>query len=259
MCVRTPGVVNFAVVKKNGSGRIFPQPVPPDPHLVRNDERQTPRVSFLSVLLQFCFFLQFWVDKDERLILFCLVMSNPPPLPPMESPIQPPPLPWLPPLETPRVPQPLLWWYLNQVQLWKRCQAERLRSAPQVWGVGQHPSNPVVISDDEAEEKLEGEDPANPIVITDDDEEMVEGEHPSHPIVISDDEPEEEEEDPQPPVITPPPSPEYGGDIDSEEEYIEIAKSLQSIVDQASPDYLQWFIPHLQGMLDQADEIMEED
>ncbi len=90
---------------------------------------------------------------------------------------------------------------------------------------GQHPSNTVVISDDE-EEKLEGQHPANPIVISDDEEEWMEGEHPSNPIVVSDDD-EVEEEDPQPPVLTPQPSPEYGGDIDSELEYIEIANNLQ--------------------------------
>jgi hypothetical protein len=128
---------------------------------------------------------------------------------------------------------PLPWWYLNQCQLWSNCQAQRRQQAPRIWLEGEHPSNPVLVSDDEEGDvvQLEGKHPSNPIVISDD--EMVEGEHPSHPIVISDDEPEEEEEDPQPPVITPPPSPEYGGDSDFESE--EIAKSLQSLVDQADP------------------------
>ncbi len=119
------------------------------------------------------------------MILFCLAMSNPPPLPPIESPIQPPPLPaWaqLPALETPILPPPLPWWYRNQCELLRNCQeAKRAKDRAQAAAaeekkslMGDHPSNPINISDFDDDVVLEGKYPFIPIVISDDDQEVEE-------------------------------------------------------------------------------------
>ncbi len=128
----------------------------------------------------------------------------------------------------------LPWWYTNQCTLLKACQAQRHHQVPRVWLEGEHPSNPVLVSDDE-----EGEDA------------KLEGKHPSNPIVISDD-----EEEPRPPVITPLPSPEYGDDLDSDMEYAEIARSLQSLVDNSEPGD-EWVADMLHGIVQQVDDILD--
>jgi hypothetical protein len=107
---------------------------------------------------------------------------------------------------------------------------------------------------------LEGEHPSNPIVVSsDEEEEGLEGEHPSNPIVISSDDEEVEEEDPQPPVITPPPSPEYGGDLDEDLEYYEISRSLDALVHDAEEADMDWIVPALEAMIHSMEEDMDQE
>jgi hypothetical protein len=124
------------------------------------------------------------------------------------------------------VPPPLPQWYLDQVAEEKKSRAVQPRVVQRAWLEGEHPSNPIVVSSDEEEV----------IVISSDDD-----------------------EEPQPPVITPPPSPEYGGDLDDEMEYYEISKSLESLVQNANEDDMDWLIPCLEGMIHSMEQDMDQD